>query len=467
MTPGSNRIAAALEAATETRALVVGPAALAQVPELLLQHFEAPARIVADPNTWDAAGRALQEILRSSGRPCGEPLLLPTRRPEADESTVNWVRNALGTSPSTALAVGAGTLNDLCKRASFELQRPYMAVATAASVDGYASFGAPITVRGFKQTRPCDAPRVIVADTDVLRAAPAPMTAAGYADLAAKITGGSDWILADAVGADPVQPAIWSLIQSPLREWLARPAALRAGDPARLEALFEGLTLTGFAMQATRSSRPASGAEHLFAHVWEMSGLTDASGEEPSHGFKVALGTLATTALTEAFFARELTREEIEDAVRRYPAWPDREATIRGLFEETPLLDRVLEESRAKHLEPEALRARLDSVRAGWPRLHQRIRRQLLPSASLRLWLEQAGCPTTPQALGLTPLRTAATALAAQMIRERYTILDLAAETGRLAGLAADLPLFWTDLPTWRERALGISVDDDLEDLPS
>ncbi len=453
MSGGSKRITAALQAATETRALVVGASALAQVPALLRRHFEPPALVVADMNTWQAAGREVQERLRAAGMPCREPLLLAGSRPHADEATVAGVRSALGAEPGTALAVGAGTINDLCKRASFELQRPYMAVATAASVDGYASFGAPITVRGFKKTLPCDAPRVVVADTAVLCAAPAEMTAAGYADLAAKITGGSDWILADAVGADPIQPAIWTLIQTPLREWLANPAGLRAGDSDRLEALFEGLTLTGFAMQATRSSRPASGAEHLLSHVWEMAGLTDAAGEEPSHGFKVALGTLAVTALTEAFFSRELSPDEIDHAVARHPSWPEREATIRGLFEGGELLDRVLEESRAKHLESAALRGRLTALRADWPRLRQRIRRQLVPSDTLRDRLEQAGCPTTPQALGLTPVRAAATVLAAQMIRERYTILDLAAETGRLAGLAADLPLFWIDPRRWRERS--------------
>ena len=111
-----------------------------------------------------------------------------------------------------------------------------------------------------------------------------------------QITGGSDWILADALDDDPIQPAIWEMIQTPLRGWIAHPARLATGDCERLEALFEGLTLCGFAMQATQSSRPASGAEHLFSHVWEMAGLTDPQGREPSHGFKVALGTLATNA---------------------------------------------------------------------------------------------------------------------------------------------------------------------------
>src|SRR5205823_6394817 len=155
-------------------------------------------------------------------------------------------------------------------------------------------------------------------DIDVIRAAPANMTASGYADLLAKITAGADWILADALGVEPIMPNVWTMMQSRLREWL-QPEKVDVTFPSRdvtfpskkvpsrkvtstfsrldVERLMEGLLISGFAMQAMQSSRPASGAEHQFSHLWDMQHASDAS-----HGFKVGIGTVAVALLYEKLF---------------------------------------------------------------------------------------------------------------------------------------------------------------------
>ncbi len=186
-----------------------------------------------------------------------------------------------------------------CKRASYEVNRR-IGACYAASVDGYSSFGAAINQEGFKKTLECPAPSVIVADTEILRDAPAEMTAAGYADLLSKVPAGADWIIADFVGVDPILPAIWDMVQTDLRTWVQTPEQLKTGDEQAFAYLFEGLTMSGFAMQACRKSRPASGADHLFSHIWEMQHHRDVNGEPISHGFQVAIGTLASTALIES-----------------------------------------------------------------------------------------------------------------------------------------------------------------------
>jgi len=439
----SPRIATALAAATDTHVFVVGDGVLNQAPDLFRQFSKLPAMVFADPNTYVAAGAAVQQHLKSAGVESVEPFIFSSPMPHADDKTLAVVREALKAANATAIAVGSGTINDLCKRASFELERPYMSVATAASVDGYASFGAPISERGFKITLPCSAPWAILADVGVLNKAPYEMTAAGYADLVAKITGGSDWIIADFIGADPILPDIWEMTQTPLRDWIANPEKLAAGDAERMGALFEGLTLTGFAMQATHSSRPASGAEHLFSHTWEMAHLAGPDGSEPSHGFKVGIGTIASTVLTELLFAQPFTVDEIEPAVSSYPAWEQREAVIHTLFPAGPLLDRIIEESRKKHLTPEALHERLIHLTQTWSQLGQRVLSQLIPSGQLCAMLSAAGCPVKPEEIGLSRQRVAATSIAAQMIRNRYTALDLAMETGRLENIAQAMQQAW------------------------
>jgi predicted HD superfamily hydrolase involved in NAD metabolism len=132
----------------------------------------------------------------------------------------------------------------------------------------------------------------VVADKEVLFTAPAEMAAAGYADLTAKIVAGADWIIADILKQDPIIPATWDVVQKDLRSWLA--------DSNDLMAVFMGLAATGYAMQMHDDSRPASGSEHLFSHVWEMEGLLF-NGEEVSHGFKVSVGTVVTLKLMQYF----------------------------------------------------------------------------------------------------------------------------------------------------------------------
>lgn len=437
----------ALSTATDTREFRVGHGILPETADVFKTHFPGKrAKIVADETTWRVAGERVLAILRAAGVDCAEPLIFPARpQPYADTDFLARTRAAIEAEgpDGRAVAVGAGTLNDLCKRASTELERPYMCVATAASVDGYASYGAPITKEGFKKTWPCAAPLAIVADSEILLTAPRELTASGYADLAAKVPSGADWIIADALEEVPIRPDIWATTQTPLRDWVADPAGLAAGDAKAMGKLFTGLAMTGFAMQTMHDSRPASGAEHLFSHCWEMHHILRPDGTAPSHGDKVGIGSLCTTHMMESFFAKPFTAADIDAAVAAYPSWEKREAFIRTQFEPGLMLDEVLAASKAKHRTPEALRAKLNLLVSKWDDLAARVKEQLYPFAELRARLAAAGCPVTPEGIGVKAADVHVTALRAQIIRNRYTILDLAQDTGRLDALARELDTIW------------------------
>ncbi len=437
----------ALSTATDTREFRVGHGILPETADVFKTHFPGKrAKIVADETTWRVAGERVLAILRAAGVDCADPLVFPARpQPYADVDFLARTRAAIEAEgpDGRAVAVGAGTLNDLCKRASTELERPYMCVATAASVDGYASFGAPITKEGFKKTWPCAAPLAIVADSEILLTAPRELTASGYADLAAKVPSGADWIIADALEEVPIRPDIWATTQTPLRDWVADPAGLAAGDATAMGKLFTGLAMTGFAMQTMHDSRPASGAEHLFSHCWEMHHILRPDGTAPSHGDKVGIGSLCTTHMMESFFAKPFTAADIDAAVAAYPSWEKREAFIRTQFQPGLMLDEVLAASKAKHRTPETLRAKLNLLVAKWDDLAARVKEQLYPFAELRDRLAAAGCPVTPEGIGVKAADVHVTALRAQIIRNRYTILDLAQDTGRLTDLAHELDTIW------------------------
>jgi glycerol-1-phosphate dehydrogenase [NAD(P)+] len=196
------------------------------------------------------------------------------------------------------VAVGSGTINDLTKVASHLNNRQYMVVGTAASMDGYSAYGASITTAGSKDTVDCPAPKVVLADLGVIAKAPKVMNAWGYGDLLAKVVAGADWMLADAAGAEAIIPVAWEFVQDPLRSWVGSPDAIAGSEIGALHHLVNGLLMSGLAMQVTLSSRPASGAEHQFSHLWDMQHHTF-NGVAPSHGFKVGIGVLASLALQE------------------------------------------------------------------------------------------------------------------------------------------------------------------------
>ncbi|MBD3306895.1 iron-containing alcohol dehydrogenase [candidate division KSB3 bacterium] len=432
----------ALQAASETEDFILDEGCRRQTPAVFQRYFPGmKALVVADETTFDVAGKSVHDHLQAAQIETLEPFVFPGYPTlHAEYANIEQLRDFLKDQPDTIpIAVGSGTINDIVKRGSYECDRRYMVVATAASMDGYSSFGAAIVRDGFKKTLECPAPLVIIADIEILRDAPPEMTAAGYGDLVSKIPAGADWVIADAVGVDPFVPAVWEMVQPDLRKWIAAPDKLKTGDSQAFEYLFEGLTMTGFAMQALRRSRPASGADHLFSHMWEMQNLTGSQGETISHGFKVSIGILASTALMEVVCAREIRQQDIDAVCRAWKPWEARKADIQQAFQDTPIIDRVLAESQAKYLSVEQLRQRLKSLRTRWQELCDHVTRQLIPYPELKQMFIAAGCPVTPEQINLTRDRVCHTVAPAQMIRNRYTILDLAYELGWLEACVEEI----------------------------
>lgn len=437
----SDLIERALLTATDTRTVIAGPDAIAAVAESFRATFgDRPALVVGDERTMSVAGDAVMEALASGGVRVVDPYVFPGE-PElyAKYENCELLRDALRDVDAVPVAVGAGTLNDVVKRAAGELERPYLVVATAASMDGYTAFGSSIAVGGYKQTLDCPAPAGCVADWTVLAAAPAVMTASGYGDLLGKVPAGADWMIADAVGVEPLDDNVWQLVQGPLRASLSRPEAVAAGELAAIGELAEGLVMSGLAMQAHASSRPASGAEHQFAHLWEMEGHgTDVTPRRLSHGFKVAVGSVAMAALYERLLLRDLARLDVDAAVAAYPGAAELEARVRAVHQ-PHVVDEIVAQALAKHLTPEQLRQRLELVASLWGGLRSRLEAQLIPAAELQRMLRAAGTPAHPYDIGLGWQQFRDTYRRAQMIRKRYTALDLLLEADLLDELVDEL----------------------------
>ncbi|MDO4887592.1 MAG: sn-glycerol-1-phosphate dehydrogenase [Actinomycetaceae bacterium] len=429
----SDLIAQALKTATETKDIAFGDDVLAQTGPMFAKLFPgSKALVVADENTFAAAGQAVVDSLKESGIEFAEdPYIFPgTPTLYAGYENVEILRDHIAPlTDAIVCSIGSGTLNDIAKLASGELGRPYMNVCTAASVDGYASFGASIARDGFKITRSCPAPAGLIADNEVIKDAPQRLTATGYGDLIEKVPAGADWILADALGIEAIDDYVWGLVQGPLRDSLADPQAIGSGDSKAIEGLTEGSLMSGLAMQAAQSSRPASGAGHQFSHTWEMEGH-GLDWEPPlSHGFKVGIGTIASCAIWEVFLRKEAEDFDVDAALAAVKTPEHIEAEVREALQPR-MQDEAVKHSLAKRVEGEQLVERIELLKRKWPELKERCSAQLMDAQEVMDRLKTVGAPHHPELIDIDWERFRQTHYKARMIRDRYTVLDILTDLG-------------------------------------
>ncbi len=399
------------------------------------------ALVIADDAGFGAAGRATVDALTRAGFDTGI-LVVPSRPPpKASVEQAEPFRAALAADADLfPVSVGSGVINDLAKYAAFRTGRRYMTVATAASMDGYISAGASLARDGFKVTVPARAPVAMLADLDVIASAPVEMGGWGYGDLAGKVSAGGDWIVADALGVEPIDDVAWPLVHDHLRGWLAEPSGILQGASDAVARLFIGLTAVGFAMEFHGSSRPASGADHQIAHLWEMEDHGH-DGRRVSHGAAVAVGCVATLAVYDWLSRQDLAALDTDAVLAKAP---DIETRLRAMRRDIPdarVAARAEDEIRAKHPDAAAHRERLETLKTRWPTLRSRLAGHLLRHEEVATMLMGAGAPAFARQIGVSPGHLSRTMRAARHIRRRYTVFDLLHETGLTeAAFASVLP---------------------------
>jgi len=251
--------------------------------------------LVADENTYAAAGKQVEAALTgkqiSAVLFSGKALLVP------DEEAIATVTEALP-GVDMLIAIGSGVLQDLCKYVSFYNRVPYIVVATAPSMDGYASNGAAMITGGMKVTYAAGLPRAILADTEVLRNAPMDMIKAGYGDIIGKYSALNDWLLSRCVNGEYFCQYIYDVTMEQVQRTVALAKGLLNREEESVRALMEALVIIGIMMRFAGSSRPASGSEHHLSHFFEVTGIVK-NTPYFSHGLDVAYSTVVTAGIRE------------------------------------------------------------------------------------------------------------------------------------------------------------------------
>ncbi len=323
--------------------------------------------VVSDENTFAASGKETLSALKGKDVRrvtfSGKEILVP------NEDAIKTVTESLSDA-DLIIGIGSGVIQDLCKYVSHFEKVPYMVVATAPSMDGYASTGAAMITGGMKVTYSAGLPRAIVADTEVLKNAPMEMLKAGYGDIIGKFSALNDWELSREVTGEYFCRYIYDLTYEQIETSLRLADGILKREEESVKALMDALVIIGIMMSFAGSSRPASGSEHHLSHFFEVTGIVDGTEYFP-HGIDVAYSTVITAGVREKLLASPFKQSiyrapkgeyeaemkriykdvakgfmDLQDKVGNYAAdraalYLEKEEAIRAIFAKMPTADEI------------------------------------------------------------------------------------------------------------------------------
>lgn len=274
--------------------VLIGPGVIGEIAGLLGEYGR--ILLVADTNTYAVCGKEVEEQIgvKLEGKLVYERkgLLVP------NEEAVAEMEQKLTEQTELIIGIGSGVIQDLCKYVSFQAKLPYYIVATAPSMDGYASKGAAMIMGNMKITYNAHVPQVIIGDTLILKDAPMEMIQSGYGDILGKYSCLNDWKLSTVVNDEYFCQYVYDLTFDMLCKTKDLGSRLLKREPEALQTLMEALVGVGIAMAYVGNSRPASGSEHHLSHFFEVTGLLN---DQPyfMHGIDVAYSAVYTQRIRE------------------------------------------------------------------------------------------------------------------------------------------------------------------------
>ena len=243
---------------------------------------------IYDENTYRATSGMHPNVTKE--------IILDPKSLHADNHGVALAMEQIPEACDYLIAVGSGTVHDITRYCAYTKGIPFVSCPTAASVDGFCSSVAAMTWDGFKKTFTAVAPKIVVADLNVISKAPMFLTKSGFGDMIGKFIALADWKIAHALTDEYFCPVIHDITLNATQAVIESAESIKNGDITAYEKLIFGLLMSGLAMQLLGNSRCASGAEHHISHLIEMQpdGLNLKSAA--LHGEKVGVGTLLAAA---------------------------------------------------------------------------------------------------------------------------------------------------------------------------
>jgi len=373
--------------------VILGKGVVAKLPETVKKYGTKPF-ILDDVNTRAAAGDKVRELLsdmKFSAHTFPDKHLLP------NNDSVGSAIMHFDLSCDVIVAVGSGVIGDIAKILSAVSRRPLITVGTAPSMDGFASTTSSMCRDKLKFSVPSTAPVAIIGDTDIIKNAPSRMIASGVGDMAAKYISLAEWKIANLITGEYYCKAVDDAMAKALRIVADNADGIAARDEKAIEALTEGLILAGVAMSWAGVSRPASGLEHYFSHVWDMRNEEFGTPTD-FHGIQCGVATLLSLKVYEKLRAvtpdraKAIAHAKAFDKVAHFDF-------LRGLLGNAaePM---IAAEAKEKKYDTALHEKRIDVIIEKWDEITAIM--DTMPSfAEVEALLKKVGAPTTAEEIGL------------------------------------------------------------------
>ena len=409
--------------------LCIRSGAVEEIPQTLAAMGTKKPFIVCDANTKAAAWERVEPVLRGAGV-AYTLFCLPMAHVEPNEEAMGSIIMAFDPACDCIMGVGSGVINDCCKVLARAVGRKMMIVGTAPSMDGYASNSSAMIREGVKCTLVNAAPDAIICDVDIIKEAPMRMLRAGLGDMLAKYVALCEWRMAHLVIGEYYCENIAQLVRVTLKKIFDSAPGLAQRDPAAVQATVEGLVLSGIAMSYAGISRPASGFEHYFSHLWEMMALERGLPFE-LHGIQVGVGTLQALRIWDQIRTMKPDRQKALAFIRNFSheKW---ESELRRILGKTAEPVIALEYSSFHNNDPEAHAVRLEKIIAHWDEIVRIADEELPRTETIAALMRSLGMAMEPEDIGFTRQDTVDAFHAARDTRSKYLTSSMLWDMGVL-----------------------------------
>ncbi len=408
--------------------VIVGSGVVSELPRVLGRYGAKKVFVLADKNTYEAAGDRVCQILADNDIKYSL-YVMKQETIEPNEEAVGSVVMHFDNSCDIMVVVGTGVLGDIAKVVSTIRGTRYIIVATAPSMDGFASNSASVIRDNFKLSLATCSASVIIGDTQIMAAAPMRMLLSGIGDMIAKYISVLEWRLANIILGDYYCESVAFMIRQALRECTDNAEGLVKREEKAVEAVFRGLVLSGEAMMYAGVTKPASGTEHYFSHIWDMRGLAFGAPVD-LHGIQCAVGTYQAMKVYEQIRNITPNRQKALDFVKKFDlgAW---HKILRKYIGGGADMMIKIEETEQKY-SPQKHAARLEIITQKWDEILRIIGEELPSFAELDNLFNVLGLPKYPSDIGQKDEEAKTVFLAAKDVRDKYVCTRLCWDLGVL-----------------------------------
>ncbi|MGN7678439.1 MAG: iron-containing alcohol dehydrogenase [Anaplasma sp.] len=375
--------------------------ALSSLPDVITSIRPGKALLVADDNTVKLLDadvlNSLDHYVIHGGYNASVELVDSVRRAAGDADLI--------------VALGSGTINDICKYICRSDSKEYILFPTATSMNGYTSPNASITAEnGIKKSCPGKLPLAIYVDTDILTKAPARLIKSGFADFICRSTVRADWLLSHALLGTPYDELPFLISAAVEQALVENYRGLIAQDSDTIMLLMQALFLSGIGMFVVGGSQSASQGEHILAGATELLDAYDFL-----HGERVGVATVIMARLQKKVCGMKprLSATSLDQSVLRQHF----NADCASEFCDT-LSQKAVDSQKAAHLNR--------VIDEKWEYISKRVVEEVLDPELLEGILRDMGSPYLPEHVGWTTEKYRVISNLAFATRNRFTFLDIA-----------------------------------------